>query len=113
MPTTPTKSDSEANYDFIIVGSGAGGGPLACNLARKQFRVLLIEAGSQSSWDPSNPESQDVPAFHTRAAEDSKISWEYFVRHYRDDARSRRDSKWWDGDNKEKQGIFYPRASGL
>jgi hypothetical protein len=28
-----------AEYDFIIVGSGAGGGPLACNLAKNGFRV--------------------------------------------------------------------------
>jgi choline dehydrogenase len=113
MPTTPVVNDREAEYDFIIVGSGAGGGPLACNLARKKFRVLLIEAGSDTMWDPSKPAYQDIPAFHTRAAEDPAISWEYFVQHYTDEARSKRDSKWRDNDKKEKRGIFYPRASGL
>jgi len=109
MLTTPAARDRAAEYDFIIVGSGAGGGPLACNLARKQFRVLLIEAGGGTEEGSAYSE---IPAFHTRAAEDPKISWEYFVRHYAVDGR--RDSKWWkDEVNKEKQGIFYPRASGL
>jgi choline dehydrogenase len=39
MPTKQT-------YDFVIVGSGAGGGPLAANLALEGFSVLLIDAGS-------------------------------------------------------------------
>jgi choline dehydrogenase-like flavoprotein len=32
-------------YDYIIVGSGFGGGPLAEALASKQYKVLLIERG--------------------------------------------------------------------
>ena len=32
-------------HDFVIVGSGAGGGPLAANLALAGHTVLLIEAG--------------------------------------------------------------------
>jgi choline dehydrogenase len=108
MLTTPAARDPAAEYDFIIVGSGAGGGPLACNLARRQFRVLLIEAGSKETSDYS-----EIPAMYTRAAEDKAISWEYFVRHYADKARSKRDSKWCNNVKREKQGIFYPRASGL
>ena len=38
--------DAGADYDYIVVGSGAGGGPLAANLATSGYRVLLIEAGS-------------------------------------------------------------------
>ena len=34
-----------SSFDDIIVGSGAGGGPLACRLALAKKRVLLIEAG--------------------------------------------------------------------
>ena len=33
------------DFDYIVVGSGAGGGPLAANLANAGFRVLLMEAG--------------------------------------------------------------------
>ena len=35
-------------YDYIVVGSGPGGGPLASNLARTNYSVLLIEAGDES-----------------------------------------------------------------
>lgn len=35
-------------YDYIVVGSGPGGGPLASNLARANYSVLLIEAGDES-----------------------------------------------------------------
>src|SRR5262245_16922080 len=94
----------QAGYDFIIVGSGAGGGPLAYNLARNKFRVLLIEAG-----DRTLPKSAEIPAFHALAAEEPSVSWEYFVRHYEDDALSRLDSKWCE----KRGGILYPRASAL
>ena len=33
------------DFDYIIIGSGAGGGPLAANLARAGFKVMLLEAG--------------------------------------------------------------------
>lgn len=32
-------------FDYIVVGSGAGGGPLASRLARAGQSVLLIESG--------------------------------------------------------------------
>lgn len=32
-------------YDYIVVGSGPAGGPLAAELARKGASVLLLEAG--------------------------------------------------------------------
>ena len=35
-------------FDYLVVGSGAGGGPLAARLARAGKRVLLIEALQQS-----------------------------------------------------------------
>jgi choline dehydrogenase len=32
-------------YEYIVVGSGAGGGPLASRLAMAGHKTLLIEAG--------------------------------------------------------------------
>src|SRR5688572_32197324 len=40
-------------FDYIVVGSGAGGGPLAARLAEGGKRVLLLEAG----FDPASPDS--------------------------------------------------------
>ena len=110
MPSAPAAHQDPGTYDFIIVGSGAGGGPLACNLARRKFRVLLIEAGGDHE-----PEESKIPAFHTQSTEEKTISWRYFVRHYgdpvtdKDRVQSRRDPKFCI----EEDGVFYPRASGL
>src|SRR5262249_13064639 len=35
-------------FEFIVVGSGAGSGPLAANLARQGHSVLLLEAGAET-----------------------------------------------------------------
>ena len=101
MPAAPPSSRPPADaYDFIVVGSGAGGGPLAARLAQRGFRVLVLEAGG---WD--SPEDAQVPAFHPHASEDPALSWQFFVRHY--DRPRAVDSKWDDG----RGGIFYPRAA--
>lgn len=89
-------------YDYIIVGSGAGGGPLAANLATSGYRVLLIEAGA----DP-NSFLYQVPCFNALASEDKAMAWEYFVHHYSSDEQ--RDEKYVPA----KGGVFYPRAGTL
>ena len=94
----------DAQFDFVIVGSGAGGGPLASNLARAGFHVLLLEAG-----DDHNSLYYDIPIMHPRATEDAGLSWDFFVRHYSDDIQQRRDSKFVE----VQDGVFYPRGSTL
>ena len=50
--------------DYIIVGSGAGGGTLAARLAEAGMRVIVLEAGGDPRDAPGLPEDYDVPAFH-------------------------------------------------
>jgi choline dehydrogenase len=40
---------STNEYDYVIVGSGPGGGSLAANLAAEGHSVFLIEAGGDNS----------------------------------------------------------------
>ena len=98
----------EPKHDFVIVGSGAGGGPLAANLALAGFKVLLIEAG-----DDKVDDNYSVPAFHPLSTEDPLLSWEFFVKHY--DNNPERDPKYHHDDPHLPgvTGIFYPRATGL
>jgi len=93
-----------ATYEYIVVGSGAGGGPLAANLAKAGHRVLLLEAGS-------NEESftYQVPAFHGLASEDDAQKWSFFVRHYESEAQQAHDDKY----QKQEGGVLYPRAGAL
>ncbi|HEX7150257.1 MAG TPA: GMC family oxidoreductase [Thermoanaerobaculia bacterium] len=97
---TPQNPD----FDYIVIGSGAGGGPVAARLAQAGYVVGLIEAGQapQTPW-------YEVPVLHAQASEHPDISWEYFVKHYDDEARSKRDDKY----DPAKGGVFYPRAGTL
>ena len=79
----------DETVDYVVVGSGAGGGPLAANLARAGFTVALLEAGGDEA-----PPEYEVPAFFTKATEHPDLSWQYFVRHYASTAAQQRDSKY-------------------
>jgi choline dehydrogenase-like flavoprotein len=106
-------------FDYIIVGSGAGGGPLACRLALAQKRVLLIEAGgdpAKSQADPATEpgETHDIPGYMAAATEDEEMSWQFSVRHYADTTRQKQDHKYDSSrDPDQTGGIFYPRSSGI
>jgi choline dehydrogenase-like flavoprotein len=93
-----------ADPDYIVVGSGAGGGPLAARLAERGHRVLLLEAGGEDEpWD------YQVPVLHGLATEDEAMRLDHYVRHYGDDERQNRDPKF----EPERDGVFYPRARTL
>lgn len=60
--TVSATAVSAVTYDYIVVGSGPGGGPLAADLARAGYSTLLIEAGGDDrtrlSMDGSECELQ-------------------------------------------------------
>jgi choline dehydrogenase len=92
-----------SEFDYVVVGAGAGGGVVAARLALLGHQVLVIEAGSDSQANRNS----EVPLFHPFASEDPELSWQMFVRHYLNPVR--RDSKAGDDDGR----IFYPRGSAL
>lgn len=74
-------------FDYIVVGSSAGGGTLAVRLAEAGRRVLLLEAGgdprrlSGTNDDQPGvnrlPDDYDVPSFHGFASENDAIRWDF------------------------------------
>jgi len=99
-------SEQRQTFDFIVVGSGAGGGVLASRLARnnKNLKVLLIEAGG----DPRSNVYYQVPGYHALATERPELRWDYFVQHFTQPALASQDEKYEAG-----KGIFYPRSSAI
>lgn len=91
-------------YDFVVVGSGAGGGPIAARLALAGYTVAVIEAGQEHSCP-----YYSVPIMQAYASEDPDMRWDFFARHWSDEARQRRDSKF----VPERDGVLYPRGSTL
>ncbi len=100
----------EGEWDYVVVGSGAGGGTLAARLVDEGMRVFLIEAGGdpRATSDARLPDDYDVPAFHPFACENPAMRWDFHVRHYDDEARQARDPKYEPG-----VGVLYPRAATL
>jgi choline dehydrogenase len=111
-------------FDYIVVGSGAGGGTLAARLAEGGRSVLLLEAGgdprqlSGTNDDQPGinrlPDDYDVPSFHGFASENDAMRWDFFVRHYASDEMQQKDPKY----RKEYRGspvdgVLYPRAGTL
>jgi len=115
---------SDPHYEYVVVGSGPGGGTLAARLAEAGRRVLLLEAGDDAH-DIANssdalgathrlPADYDVPAFHAFASENDAMAWDFFVRHHNDDARERRDPNFVDTfRGRQVDGFYYPRAGTL
>lgn len=69
---------AESNtYDYIVVGSGPGGGPLAANLAKAGASVLLLEAGD----DQGNNPVEEIAGWFFLTWGDPQLSWNFFVKY--------------------------------
>jgi choline dehydrogenase len=115
-------ASSKQAFEYVIVGSGAGGGPLACRLAMAGHSVLLIEAGD----DQGDSYEERVPAWQLNAQVAPKMAWDFYVNHYDNLTRQAQDSKMTyklpDGElyvgldppaDAEPLGILYPRSGTL
>ena len=77
MEASPTKRGASlTGYDYIVVGSGPGGAPLAARLGLAGNKVLVIEAGSDIEPTDYNI---TVPFFNSKASEDPRINWAFYV----------------------------------
>ncbi|KAH6696462.1 GMC oxidoreductase [Leptodontidium sp. MPI-SDFR-AT-0119] len=110
-------------YDYIVVGSGPGGAPLASRLGLAGYKVLVIEAGSDATptdWNIT------VPFFNALAAEDPRISWDFYVNHFPQQADNEKDPKYnyvlpdgtlYTGHSPPAgatpKGFLYPRSSAV
>jgi choline dehydrogenase len=121
---TASASDRPFDPEFIVVGSGAGGGTVAARLAEEGCRVLVLEAGGDprtstganplSGGANALPDDYDVPGFHPLSTENDALRMDFFVRHYENQTQQARDPKYVATYNGQPvNGVWYPRAGTL
>ncbi|OCL09578.1 GMC oxidoreductase [Glonium stellatum] len=113
---------ADKTYEYIVVGSGPGGGPLAANLAKAGHSVLLLEAGD----DQTQNVNVSIAANFLLAGNDPATRWDFFVKHsdnatresnYRRTTWRKTDGSFYVGTDPpagaKRLGIYYPRAGTL
>lgn len=122
LPERTASPPPNKTYEYIVVGSGPGGSPLAARLALAGHSVLLIDAGA----DHGGAREVQIPAMSVWASERTELSWAYYTHHYEGEEQTKRDRKLTyrtkEGDlysgktpppGAEMLGNYYPRVGGL
>ncbi|KAK6996526.1 choline dehydrogenase [Favolaschia claudopus] len=87
LPTCSKKL--KADYDYVVVGAGVGGGPVAARLAESGFSVLVVDAGH----DVVNVNTT-IPFYLGRAINDPQLELNYTYDEYSPGARFPRPDSW-------------------
>ncbi|KAF7368742.1 Choline dehydrogenase [Mycena venus] len=93
LQSCPDLTDATDVFDFVVVGSGAGGGPLASRLAENGFSVFLVDVGNDV-----NTFNTTLPAYFARATEDETTELAYNITEF---------------SNPGSRIAWYPRARAL
>lgn len=117
----PSGHQDDDTYDYIVIGSGPGGAPVASNLAKAGHSVLLLEAGDDQSSDVSTQIlSIGYPQLTNR--------WDFYVKTYANESQElknnhltwqRADGSLWIGNGSAAPadatllGVYYPRGATL
>lgn len=112
------KNRERTPLDFIVIGAGAGGAPLAARLVERGYTVLVVEMGPEKPSKPADAvvENTEVPLLHSETTEDARHSLRFFVKHFDDDPKGSQDPKIYTPPpdaRRDEEGIFYPRAQGV
>jgi choline dehydrogenase len=83
---TNAKPTANNTYEYIVVGTGPGGAPLAANLARAGHSVLVLEAGDDQTENLNVSQWINFNA----AGNDPATRWDFFVKHSDDEEREAR-----------------------
>ncbi|TRM64103.1 hypothetical protein BD626DRAFT_265448 [Schizophyllum amplum] len=81
---------SSAEYDYIVVGAGAGGGPVAARLAETGFSVLVVDVGHDV-----NNYNTTIPNYLARVLYDPQIELSYTLNEYPKGFPYTRDDVWY------------------
>ncbi|KUJ08061.1 GMC oxidoreductase [Mollisia scopiformis] len=113
---------SNDTYDYIVVGSGPGGGTLAANLAKAGQSVLLLEAGDDQGENPD----ELIAGWALLADGDPLMRWDFFVKYHSNETLNDEykhltwrttDGQFYVGLDPPagavKLGVYYPRAGTL